>query len=63
MQAYGCEDATLTDKLFCMGLGKFVSSNLVCAAHLFKYAWRADVAEVLGFQNINDPANGLMLLK
>lgn len=63
MQAYGCKSPTVESQLFCMGLGKFVSSKLVCAAHLFKYAWRMDLARVLGFQNINDPANGLMLIK
>lgn len=46
-----------------MALGTFVPKNLVCAAHLFKYSWRNEVPQVLGFTNINDPANGLLLIK
>ena len=63
MQAYGCKDPQQPDTLFCMGLGKFVPKELVCGAHLFKYSWRNEVAQVLGFTNINDPANGLLLIK
>lgn len=63
MQAYGCKDPQQPDTLFCMGLGKFVPKQLVCGAHLFKYSWRNEVAQVLGFPNINDPANGLLLIK
>jgi hypothetical protein len=63
MQAYGCKDPQQPDTLFCMGLGKFVPKQLVCGAHLFKYSWRNEVAQVLGFTNINDPANGLLLIK
>lgn len=46
-----------------MGLGEYVVKALVCGAHLFKYSWRNDVDRVLGFCNINDPANGLLLIK
>ena len=63
MQAYGCKDPQQPDTLFCVGLGKFVPKQLVCGAHLFKYSWRNEVAQVLGFSNINDPANGLLLIK
>jgi uncharacterized coiled-coil protein SlyX len=63
IEAYGCKDPQQPDTLFCMGLGKFVPKQLVCGAHLFKYSWRNEVAQVLGFTNINDPANGLLLIK
>lgn len=46
-----------------MGLGRLVPKELVCGAHLFKYSWRQDADRVLGFTNINDPANGLLLIK
>jgi hypothetical protein len=46
-----------------MALGQYVPNRLVCAAHLFKYAWRTEVSQVLGFQNINDAANGLLFIK
>lgn len=63
MQTYGCEDPHQPHKLFCLGLGEFVPKQLVCGAHLFKYSWRNVVDKVLGFPNINDPANGLLLIK
>lgn len=63
MQAYGCKDPQHPDQLFCIGLGMFVPKELVRGAHLFKYSWRNDVKQVLGFNNINDPANGLLLIK
>lgn len=63
MQEYGCEDQEHPDELLCMGLGKFIPKQLVCGAHLFKHSWRIDVDRVLGFTNINDPANGLLLIK
>ncbi|WIA09402.1 hypothetical protein OEZ85_008807 [Tetradesmus obliquus] len=63
IQEYGCEDQEHPDELLCMGLGKFIPKQLVCGAHLFKHSWRIDVDRVLGFTNINDPANGLLLNK
>lgn len=46
-----------------MALGEYVPKELMCAAHLFKYSWRFDVEDALNFVNINDPANGLLLIK
>jgi hypothetical protein len=46
-----------------MLLGGLFPSNAVCGGHLFKYEWREDVLATLGFKNINDPRNGLLLLK
>ncbi|PNH09061.1 hypothetical protein TSOC_004373, partial [Tetrabaena socialis] len=46
-----------------MLLGEYCPYRLVCGAHLFKYAWRSYVSDVLGFDNINDVKNGLLLLK
>jgi hypothetical protein len=63
IQEYGCEDPDYPGKLCCMALGQYVPKRLVCAAHLFKYAWRTEVSQVLGFHNINDAANGLLLIK
>jgi len=66
IEAYGCgapEGPEFHGKLFCMASGQFVSRQLVCAAHLFKHAWFPHVSQVMGFDNINDPANGLLFIK
>lgn len=63
MQVYGSQSADHPDKVWCSAVRQWVHHELAVAAHLFKFAWRAHVDEVLGFSNINDPANGLMLLK
>ena len=62
-QAYDCQDPDNANQLFCMGLGVYLPRELVCGAHLFKYSWRHHADQVLGFTNINDPANGLLLIK
>ncbi len=62
-QAYACRDASDPSKVRCMLLDAAYPEALVCASHLFKYSWRYDVEQTLGFKNINDPRNGLLLLK
>lgn len=63
MQVYGSQSTDHPGKVWCNAVGQWVPHELAVAAHLFKFAWRAVVEEVLGFSSINDPANGLVLLK
>lgn len=65
LQAYGCQPREDKDQglLRCMLLDDFFPSPLVCAVHLFKFAWWDQVQEVMGFQCINDVRNGLLLIK
>ncbi len=46
-----------------MLLNEYFPYELVCGSHLFKYAWKDDVKATLGFVNINDTRNGLLLFK
>ncbi len=38
-------------------------TGYVTGLHLFKFTWHMAVQEVLGFSNINDTKNGLLLAK
>ena len=61
-QAYGClrvDDGSVR----CLLTNEYFDSRLVVAGHVFKWSWRADVAEVMGFVNINDVHNALVLLQ
>jgi hypothetical protein len=49
--------------VFCMATGEYLSASLVAAAHLFKHAWHHNVSEAMGFLDINDVRNGLLLMK
>ena len=62
MQAYDCLRAG-DGFVRCMLTNEFFDSALVCAGHLFKFSWRLDVAEVMGFININDVHNAVVLIK
>ena len=66
-QAYQCQVAAGAPgerpKIRCLLLDESFDSGLVCASHLFKYCWHMDVYATLGFHNINDTRNGLLLLK
>jgi hypothetical protein len=63
LQEYGCDEKLQAGKLRCMLMNDYYSTALVCASHLFKYSWRDKVKATLGFENINDSRNGLLLLK
>lgn len=65
-QVYQCtepEPSAEPKKLRFMLLDRFLPSNVVCGSHLFKYSWHEDVSNTLGFTNINDTRNGLLLFK
>ena len=47
----------------CMLSGYELPSKTVIGAHLFKSCWASDCKARLGFENINDPRNGLLLFK
>lgn len=47
----------------CMVLDVSLLLGFVTASHLFKFKWHLDVQQVLGFRNINDTKNGLLLAK
>ena len=47
----------------CMLSGYALPSKTVIAAHLFKSYWAHDCKARLGFDDINDPQNGLLLFK
>lgn len=61
LQAYSC--AGQNDTLRCLLTNELYPYKLVCGAHIFKYQWRDDVFATLGFKNINDTRNGLLLIK
>ena len=64
LQAYSCQNPVKGDKLLrCMLLNEYFPFKLVCGSHLFKYSWRSDIFATLGFKNINNVRNGLLLLK
>ena len=47
----------------CMVLDVSLPTGYVTASHLFKFKWHMRVKEVLGFDNINNIRNGLLLAK
>jgi hypothetical protein len=47
----------------CMVLDVSLPTGYVVGLHLFKFKWHMAVQEVLGFRNVNDPRNGLLLAK
>jgi len=46
-----------------MVLDVSLPTGYVVGLHLFKFKWHMAVQEVLGFRNVNDPRNGLLLAK
>ena len=46
-----------------MVLDVSLPTGYVTGSHLFKFKWHMVVQEVLGFSNINDIKNGLLLAK
>mmetsp|Transcript_2919 Transcript_2919/g.5004 ORF Transcript_2919/g.5004 Transcript_2919/m.5004 type:complete len:384 (-) Transcript_2919:220-1371(-) len=60
VKEYGCKRAD--GHVRCMLLDDYFPYELVRGSHLFKYSWRDDVQEVMGFTCINNPRNGLLLL-
>jgi hypothetical protein len=63
LDAYGCRHASDSSMVRCMLTNDYYQKDFVCASHLFKYSWSSDVQATLGFTNINDIRNGLVLLK
>jgi hypothetical protein len=49
-------------QIMCQVLGINFYSFLVAGAHIFKHEWAADTDFLLGFEKINNPRNGLLLL-
>jgi hypothetical protein len=47
----------------CMVLDVSLPTGYVTGSHLFKFKWHMAVQEVLGFSNINDTRNGILLAK
>lgn len=47
----------------CMVSGIFFPSNVVIAGHLFKFCWAEFCDDRLGFSNIDNPRNGLLMFK
>ena len=47
----------------CMVLDVSLPTGYVMASHLFKFKWHMRVEECLGFDNINNSRNGLLLAK
>lgn len=47
----------------CMVLGLELSKSNVTGAHIFKYEWREFSSEIMGFDDIDDVRNGLLLYK
>jgi hypothetical protein len=66
-QAYQCQVVAGAPgegpRIRCLLLDESFDSGLVCGSHLFKYSWHMDVYATLGFHNINDTRNGILLLK
>ena len=50
-------------KLVCMLTSEALPSKTVIAAHLYKSSWAAFVEMALGFSDIDDVRNGLLLWK
>ena len=50
-------------KLKCMLLGFGLPACLVVAGHIFKFEWKGLVEDWMGFPDIDDPGNGLLLFK
>ena len=49
--------------VFCMITGVFLPKPWVIASHIWKRAWHLHTFSMMGFENINDPRNGLLLFK
>lgn len=47
----------------CMVLNMSLPTEYVIGLHLFKFKWHMVVQSVLGFKNVTDPRNGLLLAK
>ena len=50
-------------EVFCMITGVFLPKRWVIASHIWKRAWHQYTFSMMGFENINDPRNGLLLFK
>lgn len=46
-----------------MVLDVSLPTRYVTASYLFKFKWHMTVKELLGFECVNDPRNGLLLAK
>ncbi|KAI9329599.1 hypothetical protein BDR26DRAFT_841968 [Obelidium mucronatum] len=57
------EMVLLKGMITCMLSGILLPSTHVIAGHLFKWSWKDSCFDRLGFRNIDDPRNGLLLFK
>ena len=49
--------------VYCMITREFLPKPWVIASHIWKRAWHQHTFSMMGFENINDPRNGLLLFK